>query len=66
MEALRKLKDGVDPVPKCTDTLTFVQHGTVAENELFCFRAGSKDTKNRNIGQWVLAKFTIIISIANM
>lgn len=47
MEGLRKLQDGVDPVPEASDTLRFVKHGPVAEDELVHFRIGtSKETNN--------------------
>lgn len=38
MQALRKLQDGVNPVPETSDTLCLVKHGTIAEDELVCFR----------------------------
>lgn len=41
MEALRKLQDGVDPLPKAPDTLRFMQHGAIAEDELLHFGIGS-------------------------
>lgn len=41
MKGLRKLHDGVDPVPKASDTLQFVKYGAIAENQLFCFRIGT-------------------------
>lgn len=46
MEVLRKLQDGVDPVPKASDTLCFMKHSPVAEDELFRPRIGPlKQTK---------------------
>lgn len=38
MKGLRKLQNGVNPVSKAPDTLHFVKHGAIAEDELFHFR----------------------------
>lgn len=38
MKGLRKLQDGVNPVSEAPDTLHFVEHGAIAEDELFHFR----------------------------
>lgn len=38
VERLRKLQDGVNPVTKASDTLHFVKHSPVAEDELVRFR----------------------------
>lgn len=45
MKGLRKLHDGVDPVPKASDALQFVKHGAIAEDKLFCFRIGASKEK---------------------
>lgn len=45
MEGLRKLQDGVNPVPKAADTLHFVKHGPIAEDELVHFRIGTSKEK---------------------
>lgn len=50
MEALGKLQDGVDPVPKASDTLRFVKHGAVAEDEHARFRIGPVKEKERASG----------------
>lgn len=42
MEGLGKLQDGGDPVPEASDTLRFVKHGAVAEDELLRFRTGAE------------------------
>lgn len=41
MKGLRKVQDRVNPVPEAPDTLHFVQHGAIAEDELFHFRIGA-------------------------
>lgn len=46
MEALGELHDGVNPVPEASDTLHFVKHITIAENERVSFRIGPLKKKN--------------------
>lgn len=48
MKGLRKLHDGVDPVPKASDTLRFVKHCAVAEDQLVCFRIGTWTEKKQH------------------
>lgn len=47
MEALRKLQDGVNPVAEASDTLHFVKHSTVAENERVHNRIGPLKKTNK-------------------
>ena len=46
METLRKLQDGVDPVPKASDALRLVKHRAIAEDELVLFRIGPLEKQN--------------------
>lgn len=48
VKGLRKLQDGVDPVPKASDTLRFVKHCAVAEDQLVCFRIGTGTEKKQH------------------
>lgn len=47
MKGLRKVQDGVNPVPEAPHTLHFVQHGAIAEDELFHFRIGAGQRKKK-------------------
>lgn len=47
MEALGELHDGVNPVPEASDTLHFVKHITIAENERVSFRIGPLKKKQQ-------------------
>lgn len=46
MKGLRKLQDGVNPVPKASDTLHFVKHSAIAEDKLVRFRIGTWKEKS--------------------
>lgn len=47
MKGLRKLQDGVNPVPEASDTLHFVKHGAIAEDKLVRFRIGTWKEKRQ-------------------
>lgn len=63
MEGLRKLQDGVNPVPEASDTLRFVKHSPVAEDELVRFRIGTSEEKTTLFIHFILNSPVLHVSV---